>query len=557
MTSRLRHKEWKDYAALNSGTSKKRICKEVDVLAEQELVEEEDLDYLDVEADEDEFLEDGEIEEDEEELEDEYEHLISKYSAEGNVIKLKKILELKKKKCENLQIELEAEQQREKDREIQDILDEMSKVNKAKLCLEKSLASSRASTPCSSPGRRKTQPKSTVKVAMKAKPRVTMSLRGTKQEVGNKKINEEKSEYKELLNTFLSLKQGKGEAYSELVEEAMTATDNILKLKKQRNKSPAGDNQNSAFKGKLTIDDCDSASECERDDDHREDALKLVQALQSAVKENKQLDSNTINCVLESIVHSHEHTSKVNNTKKDKGSEINENRERINQGSEYEGAVSNEDKKKKLVSGKCTKPDETDIKCVVQFAHGRLDSRHTTSAERVFDKLSSNLLVAGELEIASLNTISEAERLARVNIAKTVSYHRAYLKDADIRNGYDHVLKNVEQGKWTWSDDLGEKLHSHYDYQANKLARERMQGDGGTRTVKHATAINVNTEKAVEPNGTIYCGLYNKGTCLHPDHHEGRFSNKAVTKWHICSKCFKAGERKSHREIDECCPNKA
>lgn len=42
--------------------------------------------------------------------------------------------------------------------------------------------------------------------------------------------NDDKCEYEEILNSFLNLKQGKAEAYSELVEQVMSTTDNILKL---------------------------------------------------------------------------------------------------------------------------------------------------------------------------------------------------------------------------------------------------------------------------------------------------------------------------------------
>ena len=49
--------------------------------------------------------------------------------------------------------------------------------------------------------------------------------------------------------------------------------------------------------------------------------------------------------------------------------------------------------KGKLVSGRCARPDETDIKVVVKFAHEKLDPRHTQ--DRSFDKLTFNLLIAG------------------------------------------------------------------------------------------------------------------------------------------------------------------
>ena len=61
-------------------------------------------------------------------------------------------------------------------------------------------------------------------------------------------------------------------------------------------------------------------------------------------------------------------------------------------------------KSRKLVSGKCTRPNELDIKQVVKYVHEKLDSRHVQ--DKVFDSLPFHLLVASELELASLRHVS-------------------------------------------------------------------------------------------------------------------------------------------------------
>ena len=122
------------------------------------------------------------------------------------------------------------------------------------------------------------------------------------------------------------------------------------------------------------------------------------------------------------------------------------------------------EKKKKLVSGKCAKPDESDIKQVLRFPHEKLYPRHIAVSERVFDKLNFATLVVGELETASGIDISSKERIPRINIAKTMCYHKAYLKDHNVRDGYDQLLKSIEQVKCSWAEDLGEQLHEYYDY---------------------------------------------------------------------------------------------
>ena len=110
------------------------------------------------------------------------------------------------------------------------------------------------------------------------------------------------------------------------------------------------------------------------------------------------------------------------------------------------------------------------------------------------------------------------------------------------------------QGKNNWNDNLGEKLHEYYDYQANKLIREKLQNNSSKKEgAKYQTSNK--TEKINENEKTIYCNAFNKGMCPHEDHHEGRFSNRTVTKWHICSKCYRNGEKRSHWEDQ--CSNKA
>ena len=52
---------------------------------------------------------------------------------------------------------------------------------------------------------------------------------------------------------------------------------------------------------------------------------------------------------------------------------------------------------KKLVSGKCAKPEESDIKLVIKYPHEKLDAKHIK--DRKFDNLEFNILVAGELKI--------------------------------------------------------------------------------------------------------------------------------------------------------------
>ena len=63
--------------------------------------------------------------------------------------------------------------------------------------------------------------------------------------------------------------------------------------------------------------------------------------------------------------------------------------------------------KKKLIRGKCTKPDESDIKVVVKYTHEKLNTRQVK--DRKFDSLEFNVLIAGDLDFALLPHVSVPE----------------------------------------------------------------------------------------------------------------------------------------------------
>ena len=125
------------------------------------------------------------------------------------------------------------------------------------------------------------------------------------------------------------------------------------------------------------------------------------------------------------------------------------------------------DKKGKLVSGKCSKPDDSDIKLVVKYTHETLDPKHIQ--QREFDALEFNFLIAGELELISMGGLTDKERSARIKVAKMMCYHKKYLDDQSLREGYDSIMKQIKQGKLKWEDSIGQKLHDHLDYRANVI----------------------------------------------------------------------------------------
>ena len=171
----------KDYAALHSAKTARFTAKQQDSSSEEDLNDisgehslvEDEHDYLKMETDEDDdFLEEGEISEESED--EDLKTLVQKYTREGNIGKLKGLVQLNREKCKKLKHELELEQQKERDRELKEVLEELNKVTKKCNDLERSLASSRARTPTGSPKRsskKRTAKKKSVVEARQEAPR--------------------------------------------------------------------------------------------------------------------------------------------------------------------------------------------------------------------------------------------------------------------------------------------------------------------------------------------------------------------------------------------------
>ena len=201
---------------------------------------------------------------------------------------------------------------------------------------------------------------------------------------------------------------------------------------------------------------------------------------------------------------------------------------------------------------------------VIRYAHERLDPRH--ASEKPFDELPFHELIAGEIELATRKDIADEERTARLSIAKTLCYHKAYLEDEILREGYDQMMKRVERRTQEWDEVLGEHLHEFLNYKANVIMREKLQNNRESQ--KNTPFTKVENKKQMRNKDKqdkvtevqeklIYCNDYNNGNCIHRDHHEGRFAGKKCTRFHICRKCYtQANEVRSHCEDSDECPKK-
>ena len=168
------------------------------------------------------------------------------------------------------------------------------------------------------------------------------------------------------------------------------------------------------------------------------------------------------------------------------------------------------------------------------------------------------MLVAGELELIARDDVDEQEKKARFSIVKTICYHKLYLNDEELREGYDQIMKRIERGTHDWDEALGEHLHELLNYRANVILREKVNEGNHNQFTKVEGKKAAKERKAGESGKErfVYCMDFNNGSCTQRDHHEGKFNGVKVTKFHVCRKCHGFGEMKSHREGDPSCPRK-
>ena len=568
MASGLRSKVRKDYNKMNEGNWEE----ELDYNDTQSITSEEGKPEGDLSVDE--GSEEGEIAESKLPEEDdqfwldlpanEFNAMVSEARDIQDVEKIEFLLKVKEKRCSALKVKITQENKSSaklaeaRRRKMKELDEKMSKLDKLETKLSRSLENSRNATPAGTPPRGKysaPRMKSTVK---KADPRKRLGGKRRSGELKREATKENRGETR-LLNSMLNLKRGNVDAFNSLLHQAMTAADNLNLIRTDLNKgedpwaSASGElfssdvgepnGQNSKIKhvdvSHISAEAPDNR--CYVDVNSDAGRQKLVEILSELQVNNK---CDCVKTKTESVIDA----NNAQSAQSVQDSSVNNNGCTIN--------------KTKLTSGRVTKPDESDIKKQVKFAHEKLDPRHVR--DRIFDKLSFPLLVAGELELVTREGVDEFEKKARLEIAKTICYHKLYLEDEDLRIGYDMIMKRIEQGACNWSEDLGSELHKHFDYRANVVCREKLAAkQNSNSTVKNQSSkVDDKTDKDLASEDVVevkpvFCMEFNKGTCEFSKSHLGKWRGKKCTKWHICRICLRDNELAHHAEIDSKCPKKS
>ena len=341
---------------------------DVDLHGERELLGSDvDEDTQATQEMDEEELEEGQIsddgDEDSDEMENEMDPKILELAKKGEVDSLKRILKKQQEECCKLKREVDREKEKERLRtkEVRELLTRIKQTSQAKSNLQHSLASSRANTPEHSPCKTSKNRADVRKVITKKT--TAKTAKATKKE----KTREEKSEYDDTLKTLLNLKQGNCTDYAQLVMNAIDATDNIMSLKTKENvksteiSSTNMDNtcNSKVVKGRENEGQVETGGK-------GANALPLLDILEqfqnkgAQSKEDNDIDKQILTMQIALL----NRLKQKKNGKDDSEQVLNVIEDNGTSDSVTNLETTNKecDKKKKLTSGKCAKPDEATSK---------------------------------------------------------------------------------------------------------------------------------------------------------------------------------------------------
>ena len=185
-----------------------------------------------------------------------------------------------------------------------------------------------------------------------------------------------------------------------------------------------------------------------------------------------------------------------------------------------------------------------------QYAHSALQSEFV-NIEVEFNSISFPKLVAGELEIITSSSVKSQEKQGRLNLLKSLAYHRASDADMSIVRGiYAAVLRRIELGQATWASDFS--LFQHQVYVAKLAEIQRAKA-----TQPRRQAGKKSSEFRKKEGRTYFCRPYQRNVCdFLESPHPGEIKGVEVQVHHICARCYlKDREVLQHPETSSACPH--
>ena len=182
-----------------------------------------------------------------------------------------------------------------------------------------------------------------------------------------------------------------------------------------------------------------------------------------------------------------------------------------------------------------------------EFLSGNLDSNNIGGLG--FSDLDFRLLVAGELEIITSDSISDTERYGRLKILKQLAYHMGYYDWEVLRGVYAAIVRKIELGLYGWDSDF-----SRLEQMILTKAMVKSQSDRQSSRPKSQSAQFTTAQK----DRTWYCHKFQNNMCnVAGESHPIQWRGQTITVHHICSRCWSLDKKKMpHRESDSACPHK-
>ena len=163
-----------------------------------------------------------------------------------------------------------------------------------------------------------------------------------------------------------------------------------------------------------------------------------------------------------------------------------------------------------------------------------------------FAELDLRLLVAGELEIVTADSVSRCEKEGRLGLLKDVTYIAGNQGWQAAKNIYSAVVRKIELGLLQWDSDFSSVC------QVVLLKAQHSQASGSRFNNKKAFPRGQDLPTA------WFCRAYQSHSCEKKAPHDDVLpSGLAVSVEHFCAACYAKDKKKAlHARTDAVCPHK-
>ena len=201
---------------------------------------------------------------------------------------------------------------------------------------------------------------------------------------------------------------------------------------------------------------------------------------------------------------------------------------------------------KKKKSGKDEKLTSS-VKYPQKWPHAHLGQQFVNKTKK-YEDLSLPEFCAGYTSI--LRKVKDTKKLkSRLEHFENLMYLTTRFQWRSVLSYHAAVLLEIERGNKKWGGDFR-------DLENTTLAGSYLKKDVNTnnnnasRQQRSQSGRNDSTGLRV-----LFCRNFQRGTCTHPDDHNGTFEGKSQLLRHICAECWlRTKKMEKHPETSESCP---